>query len=239
MHARGHARAPSAPTLPAAARIDALGEKDRSFSAAARCAGLRRGELMALRWEDVDLAKNLITVAVSWDVKTGPIEPKSRVGRRTVPIASVLREYLIARQLRSGRRDGLVFGATETRPFTPTAVRPDRLEEREQDEEGVGAAGAAADRAARMSTYVRLADDRGRREREGLVVLHGSRLGDDHARPVWAPVPGQRGGSCRAVGRVPRPGTYGVIVRVWLLVAFPSGVVMVIGPFFAPAGINA
>jgi len=78
---------------------------------------------MALRWEDVDLAKNLITVAVSWDVKTGPIEPKSRVGRRTVPIASVLREYLIARQLRSGRRDGLVFGATETRPFTPTAVR--------------------------------------------------------------------------------------------------------------------
>ena len=55
-------------------------------------------------------------------MKPGPIEPKSRDGRRTVPIASVLREYLIAYQLRSGRRDGLVFG-TADRPFTPTAVR--------------------------------------------------------------------------------------------------------------------
>jgi integrase len=78
---------------------------------------------MALRWEDIDLQKNLITVARSWDVKAGPIEPKSHAGKRTVPIASLLREYVIAYQLRSGRRDGLVFGVSGTRPFTPTAVR--------------------------------------------------------------------------------------------------------------------
>jgi integrase len=77
---------------------------------------------MALRWEDIDLQKNVMKVARSWDVKAGLIEPKSQAGRRSVPIASVLREYLIAHQLRSGRRDGLVFG-TAGRPFTPTAVR--------------------------------------------------------------------------------------------------------------------
>jgi integrase len=107
----------------AAALIDALPERDQALWATALYAGLRRGELMALRWEDIDLPKNVIVVARSWDVKTGPIEPKSHAGKRTVPIASVLREYLIAYQLRSGRRDGLVFGATSGRPFTPTAVR--------------------------------------------------------------------------------------------------------------------
>jgi integrase len=40
-----------------------------------------------------------------------------------VPTASVLREYLIAYQLRSGRREGLVFGSSGTRPFTPSRVR--------------------------------------------------------------------------------------------------------------------
>ena len=71
---------------------------------------------MALRWEDIDLQKNVIIVSRSWDVKAGMIEPKSHAGRRTVPIASVLREHLIAYQLRSGRRDGLVFGATRIDP---------------------------------------------------------------------------------------------------------------------------
>jgi integrase len=107
----------------AAALIAALPERDRALWATALYAGLRRGELMALRWEDIDFQKNVITVARSWDVKAGPIEPKSQAGRRTVPIASVLREFLIAHQLRSGRREGLVFGSTGTRPFTPTAVR--------------------------------------------------------------------------------------------------------------------
>jgi integrase len=77
---------------------------------------------MALRWEDIDLTKNRIKVARSWDVKAGPIEPKSHKGNRGVPIASILREYLIAYQLRSGRRDGLVFGRTTDRPFEPVTL---------------------------------------------------------------------------------------------------------------------
>jgi integrase len=45
-------------------------------------AGLRRGELRALRWTDVDLAAGVIRVEQSWDVKEGVIEPKSTTGRR-------------------------------------------------------------------------------------------------------------------------------------------------------------
>ena len=56
-------------------------------------------------------------------MKAGLIEPKSHAGHRPVPMASVLREHLIGYQLRSGRRDGLVFGTSGTRPFTPSAVR--------------------------------------------------------------------------------------------------------------------
>jgi integrase len=59
------------------ALIAALPETDQALWATAMYAGLRRGELMALRWEDVDLTKNLITVSRSWDVKAGPIEPKA------------------------------------------------------------------------------------------------------------------------------------------------------------------
>ena len=77
---------------------------------------------MGLRCEDVDLKANRITVGRSWDVKTGPIEPKSQAGKRTVPIASVLRESLIAHRFLTGRAEGLVFGRTAERPFEPVTL---------------------------------------------------------------------------------------------------------------------
>jgi integrase len=107
----------------AAELIAALAEPDRALWATAFYAGLRRGELMALRWEDVDLATGRIRVERSWDEREGAIEPKSRAGRRTVPIAAVLRDHLDEHKIRSGRTEGLVFGATATRPFTPSNIR--------------------------------------------------------------------------------------------------------------------
>jgi integrase len=86
-------------------------------------AGLRRGELLALRWEDVDLAAGVIRVERAWDAKEGVVAPKSRAARRAVPIAAVLRDYLVEHKLRSGRRVGLAFGTSYAQPFTPSNIR--------------------------------------------------------------------------------------------------------------------
>lgn len=64
----------------AARLLGALPENDRALWATAMYAGLRRGELLALRWDDVDVAAGKIHVRRSWDVQAGPVEPKSRAG---------------------------------------------------------------------------------------------------------------------------------------------------------------
>jgi integrase len=107
----------------AQALLGALPERDRALWATALYAGLRRGELLALRWEDVDLSAGVIHVERSWDAKVGVVAPKSRAARRSVPIAGVLREQLVQHALRSGRRAGLVFGTSASQPFTPSNVR--------------------------------------------------------------------------------------------------------------------
>ncbi len=96
-----------------------LPEAEQAVWAAALFAGLRRGELMALRWCDVDLARGVIRVERAWDPKEGVyVDPKSRAGRRAVPVAAILRDYLTEHKA-TMRRDGedLVFGRTATRPF--------------------------------------------------------------------------------------------------------------------------
>jgi integrase len=103
----------------AIALLRALGPDDRAIYATALYAGLRRGELCALRWEDVDLNRNLISVERAWDPCAGLIEPKSRAGRRRVPIAAPLRSELIAHRLRQGAGgDGLVFPNRRGQPFS-------------------------------------------------------------------------------------------------------------------------
>ena len=106
----------------AAALIAASSENDQALWASAFYAGLRRGELMALWWEDIDFEAGVIRIERSWDMSEGLIEPKSRAGKRTVPIATVLREHLAAHALRTGRRSGLVFGRSPDRPFEPTTL---------------------------------------------------------------------------------------------------------------------
>lgn len=95
-------------TAPAEAErlLDALEGEDRVLWATAIYAGLRRGELAALRWEDVDLAQGVIHVRRGWDVVEGEIAPKSREGRRKVPIPGPLRDALV--EHRMGVPDGQV-----------------------------------------------------------------------------------------------------------------------------------
>ena len=107
----------------AAQMIAALPVSDQPLWAMAIYAGLRAGELLALRWRDVDLKAGVVRVERSWDKREGPIEPKSRAGKRVVPIAPQLRAHLAAHQLASlTHPDGLVFGRTTTLPFSHSAV---------------------------------------------------------------------------------------------------------------------
>lgn len=105
----------------AANLLAALDVDDRALWATALYAGLRRGELMALDWSNVDLNVNTVAVEAGWDIMEGRIATKSRQNRR-VPIATGLRGYLLEHKLRSGRSEGLVFGVTTSRPFRPEAV---------------------------------------------------------------------------------------------------------------------
>ena len=88
----------------AEALIAAVPERDRAIWATAMYAGLRLGELRALRVDDVDLASGVIRVERGWDPNEGVIELKTHAGRRKVPIAAVLRDHL-AEHLARDRAD--------------------------------------------------------------------------------------------------------------------------------------
>lgn len=100
-----------------------LPERDRPVWATALYAGLRRGELMALRWEDVDLAAGVIRVERAYDDKGRvEIEPKSRAGQRAVPVVGALRDSLVEHEVRQGRSVGFVLGSTPDTPFQPSTL---------------------------------------------------------------------------------------------------------------------
>ncbi len=120
--ARGRRERIASPTE-AATLIAALRHDDRALWGCAFYAGLRRGELRALIWADVDLADGLIHVERSMNSYGDGGEPKSRAGRRGVPIVAALRDLLVEHKLVTRRDNGLVFGSSATQPFTPTAVR--------------------------------------------------------------------------------------------------------------------
>jgi len=89
--------------------------------------GLRPGEACALRWDDVDFARDLVVVrcAVTRGATGEPImaDPKTPKSRRVVPILSGLREALLRHQAwqRECNLDveGLVFTNQDGRPIRP------------------------------------------------------------------------------------------------------------------------
>ena len=152
------------------------------------CARLRRGgetsswssheDDGALRDEDVDLEAGLVRVERSWDPKERPIEPKSRAGRRVVPIVALLRSHLAARKLRRGGAEGLFFGEGE-RPFDDGAAH-DRARKawRTRDFEPIGFHEA---RHTCASIFIAAGVNA-----KGLSTYLGHSSHSDHARPLRA-----------------------------------------------------
>ena len=109
----------------AAKLVEALPPFERAIWATAMYAGLRHGELRALRWSEVDFDAGVIRVRRAWDADRtiGAIDVKSRAGRRDVPILGALRKVLVEHKLATGRGgDALVFGRTGELAFTPSAI---------------------------------------------------------------------------------------------------------------------
>jgi len=118
----------------AARLVKALPDDDRPTWATALYAGLRYGELRALRWGAVDLDTRKIRVQESWDPLEGSIAPKTRTSRRTTPIPGVLQKVLLDHRQRGGGAtdDALVFSERPGAPFHAASLyrRADRAWEK-------------------------------------------------------------------------------------------------------------
>jgi integrase len=108
----------------AARLLDALPDTERALWATAFYAGLRMGELRALRWRHVDFENGLIRVEAGWDDYEGEQDTKTVAGVRTVPLVGRLRSELARHRLASGRGpDDLCFGETASRAPVRSTVR--------------------------------------------------------------------------------------------------------------------
>jgi integrase len=106
---------------------DALGTLERALYRTAAMTGLRRGELLALRWRDVDWDNGLIRVRRSYT--RGEFgTPKSRRSQRAVPladaVASELERHL--QQAHFTEDDHLVFA----HPVLGTVLDPSKVQKR-------------------------------------------------------------------------------------------------------------
>lgn len=88
-----------------------FGHTDWAMFLTAALTGLRQGELLALRWIDVDFAAGRVRVRRNY-VRGHWGQPKSRHGVRSVPMAAALEAALKRHFARSAHRgpDDLVFG---------------------------------------------------------------------------------------------------------------------------------
>ncbi|HEX4669850.1 MAG TPA: site-specific integrase [Solirubrobacterales bacterium] len=115
----------------AAQLLDVLPVEDRALWATALYAGLRYGELRALRWAAVDLAGGSIRVTESWDPKEGAIAPKTKNSQRTTPLPGLLRDYLMEYRIAACEPpvEALVFGDKIGKPFQAATIyrRADRV----------------------------------------------------------------------------------------------------------------
>jgi integrase len=93
--------------------------------ACAAFAGLRLGEIRALRWEDVDAEGGVLHVRASMLPDGNVKAPKTKAGERDVTILPRLRRLLLEWRLASinVRPGDLVFGTVDGKPLAERNVR--------------------------------------------------------------------------------------------------------------------
>lgn len=99
------------------ALIEKLAEPSRSVAKLLAMTGLRIGELLALRWQDVDLQNGFLTVRQT--VYEGHFdEPKSKRSKRSVPLGPQGIEVLAQLQPIEANPSALVFSARNGSPLS-------------------------------------------------------------------------------------------------------------------------
>jgi len=100
--------------------------------------GLRRGEMLGLRWRDIDFDRNLLAVRQSVEQTRSGLafkEPKTRRGKRVVALPNVTVEALRRHRTDQGKRrlqlgaayedHGLVLTRLDGRPVAPAEISKD------------------------------------------------------------------------------------------------------------------
>lgn len=86
--------------------------------------GMRKGELLGLRWGDIDMERRLINVCRSvWYDSTRPQikEPKTEAGKRKIPILNLLYDELVKMEIEKKPPHHYVFGGEK--PMSEKAYR--------------------------------------------------------------------------------------------------------------------
>ena len=111
--------------------LGVLDDPTRAFFATALYAGLRSGEISALRWEDVDTASREIHVRAAFCSRSGEMTaPKSQAARRVVPMPLALASLLDVYRAELAAKEGaeriaprvLVFSGASGQPLRGTTV---------------------------------------------------------------------------------------------------------------------
>jgi integrase len=95
-------------------------KKYRLLVALSVLTGLRQGEALGLRWQDVDLHEGVVRVRFQLDRKGGLVEPKTPAAKRDVPIPASLARLLAEARLaaRHSADADYVFCTASGRPLS-------------------------------------------------------------------------------------------------------------------------
>ncbi len=98
--------------------------RDRALYLLAVTTGMRQGELLALRWDDVDLKERVVRVRRSLSITTEGVSfvpPKSAKGKRSIGLTASTVRVLEHYRADSGHPGGevLVFGSRNGTPWAP------------------------------------------------------------------------------------------------------------------------